>query len=87
MKKPPQFDITLRDSIQPLLPSLTSTVPLSNSPPPPKGGSSRNKVVTKGSKPRGSKRKAEELVEDPMDEDIIATGTAMGVPPAENADP
>lgn len=47
LKKPPQFDITLRDSIQPLLPSPTSTVPLSNSPPPPKGGSPETRLLLK----------------------------------------
>jgi hypothetical protein len=85
LKKPPAFDIALRDSIQPLLPSPTATVPPSQSPTP--GGSSRSKTVTAGSRLRGSKRKATELVEDPMDEDIPATATDIVDPPSVVADP
>ena len=80
VKKPPAFDIALRDSIQPLLPSPAASVPASQSPTQQAGGSSRSKTATKGSMPRGSKRKAAQLVDEPMDEDI-------GVPPAELADP
>ena len=87
LKKPPPFDIALRDSIQPLLPSPAASVPGSQSPTPPQGGSSRSKTVTTGSKPRGSKRKAAELVEEPMDEDIRATGSDIGVPPSKLPDP
>ena len=87
LKKPPPFDIALRDSIQPLLPSPGASIPPSQSPTPPKGGSSRSKTTTKGSKPRGSKRKAVELVEEPMDEDILVTGIEMSVPGADLADP
>ena len=86
-KKPPPFDIALRDSIQPLLPSPATSVPLSQSPTPPQGGSSRSKTVSKASRPRGSKRKAAELVEDPMEEDIPVTGCEIGDPPAELAEP
>ena len=87
LKKPPPFDIALRDSIQPLLPSPAASVPASQSPTPPTGGSSRNKTVAKGNRARGSKRKAAELVEDPMDEDIRPTGSEIGVTPADLAEP
>ena len=80
-KKPPSFDIALRDSIQPLLPSPTASVRFSQSPTPPKGGSSRGKTLSKGSRPRGSKRKAVKLNEDPMEEDIPVTGCEIGDPP------
>ena len=89
MKKPPPFDIALRDSIQHLLPKIPSpaaSVPTSESPTSPKGGSSKSKTATKGSRPRGSKRKAAELVE-PMDKDIFATGSDIGDPAVELADP
>ena len=77
------FDITLRDSIHPLLPSPAASVLGSDSPTPSKGGSSRSKTATKGSRPRGSKGKADELVVEPMDKDI----RVIGVPPSEFADP
>ena len=86
LKKPPPFDIALRDSIQPLLPSPVASLPVLQSPTPP-GGSSRSKTETKGSRPRGSKQKATELVEDPMEEDIPATGCDIGDLPAELPDP
>ena len=79
LKKAPPFDIALRDSVQPLLPSPAASIPVSQSPSPPKGGSSRSKTATKRTRARGSKRKAAELVEDPMDEDIRATGTDLVV--------
>ena len=82
-KKPPPFDIALRDSIQPLLPSPAGSILGSDSPTPPKGGSSRSKTATKGSRHRGSKRKASELEEEAMDEDIRVTD----VPPTELPDP
>ena len=47
------------------------------------GGSSRSKTANKGSRPRGSKRKAVELLEDPMDEDTPATACDVGDPPAD----
>ena len=87
LKKPPPFDIALRDSIQPLLPSPAASVPASQSPTPPKGGSSESKTATKGSRPRGSKQKVVELVEEPMDEDIRAIGSDIGVPDVELAEP
>ena len=90
LKKPPPFDIAIRDSIQPLLPSPDASLPVSQSPTHP-GGSSRSKTETKGIKPRGSKRKAAELVQDPMEEDTPATGCDIGDlpadPPVELADP
>jgi hypothetical protein len=87
LKKPPPFDVALRDSIQPLLPSPAASVPASQSPSPPKGGSSRTKTASKGTRARGSKRKAAELVEDPMDEDILATGSDIVGTGADLADP
>ena len=87
VKKPPPFDIALRDSIQPLLPSSSVSIPDPESPTPAKGGSSRSKTASKGSRPRGSKRKAVELEEEPMDEDIPATGCDIGDPPTEVGDP
>ena len=87
LKKPPPFDIALRDSIQPLLPSPASSIPASESPTPPLGGSSRSKTATKGSRLQGSKRKAVELVEEPMDEDIPATVCDIDDPAAELANP
>jgi hypothetical protein len=84
LKKPSPFDIALRDSIQPFLASPAASVPASQSPTP--GGSSRSKTVTTGSKLRGSKRKAAELVKDPMDENIPETATDIGDPPAVVAD-
>ena len=90
LKKPPPFDIALRDSIQPLLPSPAASLPVSQSPTHP-GGSSRSKTESKGNKPRGSKRKAGELLEDPMEEDTPATRCEIGDPhadpPTELADP
>ena len=80
-KKPPPFDIALRDSIQPLLPSPATSFPLSQSPTHP-----ISKTISKGSRPRGSKRKALELVEEPMEDDTPATGCDIGEPPAELAD-
>jgi hypothetical protein len=85
LKKPPPFDVALRDSIQPLLPSSPASLPVLQSPTPP-GGSSRSKTETKGSR-KGTKRKAAELVDDPMDEDIPATGCDIADPPTEFADP
>ena len=87
LKRPPAFDIALRDSIQPLLPSPAASVPSSQFPTAQAGGSSRSKTAAKGSKPRGSKRKAAEFVEDPMDEDIPATCTDIGVSHDELPDP
>ena len=87
MKKPPPFDIALRDSIQPLLPSSSVSIPNPESPTPPKGGSSRSKTASKGSRPRGSKRKAVELEEEPMDEEIPATGCDISDLPAVVGDP
>ena len=87
LKKPPPFDIAFRDSIQPLLTSPATSVPFTQSPPPLKGRSSRNKNKTKGSRSRGSKRKADEMLEDPLDEEMHATGTEMGAVPAELEDP
>ena len=86
-KKPPAFDIALRDSIQPLLPSILASGLGSDSPTPPKGGSSRSKTISKGSVPRGSKRKAADMDEEAMDEDIRVTGVDISVPPGELADP
>ena len=86
-KKPPPFDIALRDSIQPILPSTHASDPGSVSPTPAKGGSSRSKTATKESMPRGSKRKAAEMVDEPLDEDIRLTGVHISVPPVEVADP
>jgi hypothetical protein len=86
VKKLPVFDIALRDSIQPLLPSSTASIPASQSHTPPKGGSAKSKTAT-GSRPRGLKRKATELVEDPMDEDIPTPGVDIGVAPPELAEP
>jgi len=74
VKKPLLFDLALRDSIQPLLPSSSVSIPAPESPTPPKGGSSKSKTASKGSRPRVSKRKAVDLAEDPIDEDIFATG-------------
>jgi hypothetical protein len=85
LKKPPPFKIPLRDSIQPLLPSPATSLPVLQSSTPP-GGSSRSKTETKGSR-NESKRKAAELVEDPMEEDLPTTGCDIGDPPAELADP
>jgi hypothetical protein len=87
VKKLHPFDIALRDSIQPLLYSPTASVPASESPTPPIGGSSRSKTATKGSRPRGSKRKAPELVDEPMDKVIRATGSDIGDRHVELADP
>ena len=86
VKKPPPFDIALRDSIQPLLPSSSVSIPDPEAPTPAKGGSSRSKTASKGSGPRGSKRKAIELEEEPMDEDIPATACDIGEPPTELED-
>ena len=69
---------------QPLLPSPIASVPQSQSPTPPHGGSSKSKTISKGSRPRGSKRKAAELVEEPMDKDILVTDCD---PPVELTDP
>jgi len=87
LKKPPPFDIALRESIQPLLPSPAGSVPGSESPIAPKGGSSKSKTASKGSMPRGSKRKAAELVEEPMDDDIRVTGIDINDPHTVNQDP
>ena len=87
VKKPPPFDIALRDSIQPILSSPTASVLVSQSRTPPKGGSSRSKTANTGSKPRGSKRKAEEVVEEPMEEDIQVTSCDIGDLPADLEDP
>jgi hypothetical protein len=87
VKKPPPFDITLRNSIQSLLPSSAVSGPVSGSPTCPKGGSSKSKTASKGSRPRGSKRKAAELVEGPMDKDIRPSGSDIGVTHAELVDP
>jgi hypothetical protein len=76
LKKPPLFDIALRDSIQPLLQSSSVSIPALESPTAPKGGSSRSKTGSKGS--RGLKRKAIDLVEEPMDEDVPATRCDIG---------
>jgi hypothetical protein len=87
LKKPPPFDIALRESIQPLLPSPAGSIPGTESPIPPKGGSSKNKTASKGSRPQGSKRKAADLVEDTMDDDIRVTGIDIGDPDTEHLDP
>ena len=87
VKKPPPFDIALRESIQPLLPSNADSVPASESPTPNKGGSSRSKTASKGNRPQGSKRKAADLVEEAMDNGILATGSDIGVLHAELGDP
>jgi hypothetical protein len=84
LKKPPSFEIPLRDSIQPLLPSPATSLPVLQSPTPP-GGSSRSKTETKGSR-KGSKRKATELLEDPMEEDIPTTGCDIRDPPVDLPD-
>ena len=68
--KAPSFDIVLRDSIQP--PSLRTGTPPDTVDT--KGGSPKSKTFSKGSRPRGSKRKAAELVEEPIDEDVLVTG-------------
>ena len=86
IKKPPLFDIALRDSIQPLLSSSSFSIPALESPTPPKGGPSRSKTASKGSRPRESKRKAVDLVE-PMAKDNPAIGCDIGDPPAELGDP
>ena len=53
----------------------------------PKGGSSRSKTkIIKRNRPHESKRKAAELVKDPMDENIHATGSNIRVPPTELSD-
>ena len=83
LKEPPPFDLALRDSIQPLLPSPAASISRSESPTPPQGGSSKSKTATKGSRPRGSKRKAADLVEEPLSEDILATGCDIDEPPAD----
>jgi hypothetical protein len=83
VKKPPPFDLALRDSLQPLLPFSIASIPASQSPTPPKGGSLRSKTGSK----RVSKQKAAELVEEPMDEDIRPIGSDIGVTPAEVPDP
>ena len=85
VKKPPPFDIALRDSIQPMIPSLVALVLGNDSSTPSKGGSSKTKTVSKASNSQGSKRKVDDLVEDPMDEDILATCTDI-VPTAELPD-
>ena len=87
LKKPPPFDIALRESIQPLLPSPAASVPGTESPIHTKGGSSKSKTTSKGSRPRGSKRKADELIEEPMDEDIRVTDFDIVDPHNENCDP
>jgi len=87
LKKPPLFDIALRDSIQPLLPSPSASMPGTESPIPIKGGSSKSKTASKGSRPRGSKRKVEELVEEPMDEDIRVTDFDILDPHTQIPDP
>ena len=86
LKKPPPFDIALRDSIQPLLPSPVASNPVSQSPTAPMGGSSRGKIAISGSRPRVGKRKAAEVVEEPMDEDIQVTGD-VGDQPDSHPDP
>jgi hypothetical protein len=87
IKKAPAFDIALRDSIQPLFPSPSASVPESASPTPPLGGSSKSKIVNKESRLQGSKRKAPELLDEPMDEDIPATGNDIGDHHADLPDP
>ena len=87
LKKPPPFDIALRESIQPLLPSPGESVPGPESPIAHKGGSSKSMTASKGSRPRGSKRKAAELVEEPMDDDIRVTGIDIDDPHTELPDP
>jgi len=82
LKKPPLFDIALRESIQPLLPSPAASVPGIDSPIPPKGGSSKSKTTSKG-----SKRKVAQLVEEPMDDDIRVTGIDIGDPHTQHPDP
>ena len=86
-KKPPPFDIALRDSIQPLLSSPVASVPGTESPLPHKGGSSKSKTASKGSRPHGSKRKAAELVDEPMHDDIRVTGIDIDDPHTELPDP
>lgn len=73
--KPPLFDVALRDSLQPALSKLVL-------PPPPepvpqssdltKAGSTKAKASAKVVKRRGAKRKAIDLVEEPVDDDIVA---------------
>ena len=87
VKKPPLFDLALRDSIQPLLPSSSASMPAPASPTPPKGGSSRSKTASKDSRPRGSKRKAVELAEEPVHEDNPATYCEVGNPATDLGDP
>jgi hypothetical protein len=87
LKKPPAFDIALRESIQPLLPSPAASLPGTESPIPPKGGYSKSQTTLKGSRPRGSKRKAAELVEEPLDDDVRVTGIDIGDPHTELLDP
>jgi hypothetical protein len=86
-KKPPPFDIPLRNSIQPLLPSPIGSVPGSQSHSPPKGGSSKSKTASKGIRNQGSKCKAEELVDKPMDDDIRVTCIEIEDPHTELQDP
>ena len=86
VKKPPPFDIALKDSIQPMFSSPAASIPFSESSTPPKGGYSKSKTATKGSNPWGSKRKADDLVDDPMDEDIPITGNDIVVATTELAD-
>ena len=83
LKKPPPFDLALRDSIEPLLPSPAASIPGGESPTPLQGGPSKSKTATKGSRPRASKRKAADLVEEPLAHDIPATGCDIGEPPAD----
>jgi hypothetical protein len=87
LKKPPDFDIALRESIQPLLPSPAASIPGTESPIPPQGGSSKSQTTLKGSRPQGSKRKAVELVEEPLDDVVRITGIDIVDPHTELPDP
>ena len=75
VKKPPPFDVQLRDSLQPTLATLA--------PAPPHAGVSptatkKPRRAAGGNKSRGAKRKAIDQVVENQDEDIPATTAASG---------
>lgn len=73
-KRPPAFDVSLRDSLQPALSMLPGPPPPEDVPPSPPAKRSRGRKGKSG-KARVQKRKASEL-EDDQDEDIPATTVA-----------
>lgn len=75
VKKPPPFDVQLRDSLQPTLATLA--------PAPANAGVSptatkKTRRAAGATKPRGAKRKAAVLDVETLDEDIPATTAASG---------